>query len=75
MAIVLVLEDAPSHVADAFLHACCRWQVRIVVIPAKLAWRLQPLDTHVFSTLKATVRELDFQMQADNRSSVIVLLE
>ena len=75
MAIVLGLAGAPSHVAYAFMHACCRRQVRSVVIPTKMAWRLQPLDTHVFGTLKATFRELEFQMQAGNRSYVIARVE
>ena len=61
--IVLIVDDAPSHIAEEFLRACRNHDVRLVILPAKMTWSLQPLDTHVFSQLKRKIRELLFAYQ------------
>ena len=61
--IVLIVDDAPSHIAEEFLRACRVHHVRLVILPAKMTWSLQPLDTHVFSQLKRKIRELLFAYQ------------
>ena len=61
--VILVMDACPSHTSDAFLAACSRARVRLVIVPAKMTWCLQPLDTHVFSTLKQRIREREFEDQ------------
>lgn len=73
--IILVLDDAPSHIAEVFLKACARYSVRVVVVPAKMTWCLQPLDTHVFSKLKHRIREYEFALQAATSTARIPPLE
>ena len=54
--VVLLLDVHPSHIHNSiFLHAR-RCGVRIVYIPAKMTWLLQPCDTHVFARLKLALR-------------------
>lgn len=74
-AIILVVDDAPSHIADAFIEACRARCVRLVILPAKMTWCLQPLDTHVFSRLKRRIRELLFEYQERLMSSSVPPLE
>ena len=54
--VVLLLDVHPSHIHNSiFLHAR-RCGIRIVYIPAKMTWLLQPCDTHVFARLKLALR-------------------
>jgi len=50
--ILLVMDAASQHLAaDVVAHAA-RLHIMILVLPARLTWLLQPLDTHVFAPLK-----------------------
>ena len=61
---VLVMDCAPSHLsADVLTHAQ-RLGVQIVIIPARLTWLMQPLDTHVFAQLKRKIRMAEYDWKA-----------
>ena len=54
--IVLVMDDCSIHVSDKVLRECVRLGIAVVIIPSRMTWKLQPLDTHVFAPLKANIR-------------------
>ena len=62
--ICLVLDCAPSHTSEVFLAAAQRLGIRIVFVPAKLTWLLQPLDVRIFSSFKADIRAEEFRTRA-----------
>ena len=49
---VIVLDCAAQHVANDVLAHAARLGLHLLFVPARLTFLLQPLDTHVFSTLK-----------------------
>jgi len=55
---VLFLDALPAHLATPVMDACSRTGILPLVIPAGCTDILQPLDTHIFSSLKARLREL-----------------
>ena len=55
--VVLVLDAARIHYAPAALRACRASGVWLVVVPAKMTWLLQPLDTHAFALYKAWLKQ------------------
>lgn len=62
--ILLVWDCAPTHISAEVLEVAKRLGIRVVLIPCKMTWRLQPLDTHVFSRLKHCMRTLEFAARA-----------
>ena len=52
----LYLDAAPLHLNEAALAEIAAAGFWYVVIPARLTWLLQPLDTHVFSRYKQYLR-------------------
>ena len=50
--IVLVMDTCPAHVDEGVLNAASRRDIRVVYVPPKLTWLLQPLDTHGFARFK-----------------------
>jgi hypothetical protein len=55
--IVMVFDVASQHVTrEVFMHLN-RLGLHTLLIPAGMTWLLQPLDTHVFSTLKRTLHD------------------
>lgn len=55
--IVLFLDAFRAHVSTVVLDAMSETRILPLVIPAGLTDTLQPLDTHVFSSLKNKLRE------------------
>lgn len=55
-AIILILDCCPAHLSRIVLNHAARLHIRLVIIPARLTWLLQPLDTHVFAQLKNDIR-------------------
>ena len=45
---VLLMDCARQHIHRSVFDAAARQGVRLVLIPAKLTWLLQPCDAHVF---------------------------
>ena len=63
-AAVLVMDCCPSHLAADVLGHAQRLGVSIVIIPARLTWLMQPLDTHVFAHLKRKIRNAEYDWKA-----------
>ena len=49
---VLLMDCARQRIHRSVFAAAARQGVRVVLIPAKLTWLLQPRDTHVFQRYK-----------------------
>ena len=55
---VLVLDVARSHISAVIWALAKRLGIRLVYIPARLTWLLQPADTHLFFKFKSALRKL-----------------
>ena len=73
--IILVWDAAGTHLSNDVLLAAKRRGIRVVFIPAKMTWKLQPLDTDVFSTLKNHLRHLEFSARAEAQSMLLQPLQ
>ena len=62
--LVLVMDDSGIHTGDTTLAECIRLRIAVVIIPSRMTWCLQPLDTHVFAILKAAIRGAVFERMA-----------
>jgi hypothetical protein len=62
--VVIVMDSASQHTSDAVLRHTSLISVHLVLVPAGLTWLLQPLDTHVFATLKRVLASLQQQARA-----------
>ena len=49
---VLMFDAAPLHLADEVMHELTSASIWYLVVPARLTWLLQPLDTHGFAKYK-----------------------
>ena len=54
---VLLMDAYRVHVSREIFAACASSALWAVIVPAKMTWLLQPLDTDVFSALKARVQD------------------
>jgi hypothetical protein len=54
--VVVIMDTCSVHVSEAVLKHACRLKIAILLVPARLTWLLQPLDTHVFAQLKQKMR-------------------
>ena len=54
---ILVFDASRVHLSRDIASKMMIAGVRIVVVPAKLTWLLQPLDTHIFANFKNTLRK------------------
>ncbi len=59
--IVIVFDVCRQHVHTDVLRYARRLGLEILLIPAKLTWLLQPLDTHCFAQLKRVIRDLTLE--------------
>ena len=50
--VVLLLDTAPVHLGERFINMAARHKIAVQIIPAKMTWLLQPLDTHAFARFK-----------------------
>ena len=53
---VLILDASKTHITSWVFEQSCRSGIWLVLVPARLTWLLQPLDTHAFQRLKARLR-------------------
>ncbi|EAL17424.1 hypothetical protein CNBM2280 [Cryptococcus deneoformans B-3501A] len=57
---LLIHDGAESHTKVDFLEACWARNIVVILLPAKMSGRFQPLDVDFFNTLKAAYhRQLD----------------
>jgi hypothetical protein len=73
--IILVWDAAGTHLSNDVLLAAKRRGIRVVFIPAKMTWKLQPLDTDVFSSLKNHLRHMEFSARAETPSMLLQPLQ
>ena len=64
---ILLWDALPAHCAPSVLRAAGRAGLWVVIVPAKMAWLLQPLDAHVFSRYKNYPRHRYLQLLCDSR--------
>ena len=70
-AILLVWDCCPVHICQNVLAAAKRLRIGVVIVPGRMTWALQPLDTHVFAVLKNCTRRKIFEAKAkDGRSTL-----
>ena len=63
---ILLWDALPAHCAPMVLRAAARAGLWVVIVPAKLTWLLQPLDTDVFSRYKHYLRQRYLQLLCDS---------
>ena len=54
---ILFLDAVPLHYHISVINACNAWNIWPVVVPARLTWLLQPLDTHFFYKYKVYLKQ------------------
>lgn len=62
--ILLVWDACSAHLCNKVLATARALRIGVVIIPGRMTWALQPLDTHVFAVLKKRIRELEFEEKA-----------
>ena len=63
---ILLWDALPAHCAPVVLRAAARAGLWVAIVPAKLTWLLQPLDTDVFSRYKHYLRHRYLQLLCDS---------
>ena len=75
---ILFLDACRAHLANCVFAACAATGVWPVVVPARMTWLLQPLDTHTFLPYKIRLQQLCHLARvgtADGSLSLAQLLE
>ena len=54
---ILLLDAVRVHIKSNVISACVRACIFPIVVPARMTWLLQPLDTHVFLGFKRHLRK------------------
>ena len=69
--VVLVVDVAKAHFHSSIFAHANRLGLRLVYVPAKLTWLLQPADTHCFSRLKAQLRKRWLELRVDSEDGKV----
>ena len=69
--IVLFLDAARIHCSRKVILACNYHGIRLILLPAKLTWLLQPCDTHLFVNYKRYMRQRWQEMALTMESGVV----
>ena len=69
--IVMVFDVASQHVTRDVLMHLNRLNMHTLLIPAGMTWLLQPLDTHVFSTLKRSLHDLQSRGRGESPLGIL----
>lgn len=69
------MDCARQHLHQSVFTAAKRAGLRIVLIPAKLTWLLQPCDTHVFLRYKKQLRRFYQEERARNRDGRVSVIQ
>ena len=59
--VLLVMDACTVHMCSSVLRKCRQLGIAVVIIPSRMTWLLQPLDTHVFARLKTDIRKRSFE--------------
>ena len=68
---VLIMDVARCHIHESLFGLCKRLGLRVVFVPAKMTWLLQPLDTHGFAKLKHCIRRRWHAQQLQSASGEV----
>lgn len=71
VAILLVWDCCPVHLCEKVLQTARRLRLGVVIVPGRMTWALQPLDTHVFAVLKNNIRAKIFEAKAKEVRSAL----
>ena len=71
--IILVLDVARCHIHATIFQLASRLGVRLLHVPAKLTWLLQPADTHVFAQFKRQLRARWLQLRVASDTGEVSL--
>ena len=65
---LLLFDAAPQHLGPAVWRACSAVRIWPLLVPAKLTWLLQVLDTHVFAAYKVFLQKAyqETRVRTDN---------
>lgn len=55
---ILLFDACRSHLCHCVFNACAAAHIWPIVVPAKMTWLLQPLDTHAFLPYKIRLQQL-----------------
>jgi hypothetical protein len=69
--LVLLVDMAKCHIHSTIFAEAAKLGVRVMYVPAKLTWLLQPADTHLFSMLKRRVKLRWLQMRVASKDGKI----
>lgn len=69
--VILVVDVAKSHYHRTIFAYANRLGLRLVYVPAKLTWLLQPADTHCFSRFKAKLRKRWLELRVESEDGKI----
>ena len=70
---ILLLDAVPLHTAKNVLSACSRYRIWPIIVPAKLTWLVQPLDTSAFHLYKAFLKRAYHRARASSPSGDVSL--
>jgi hypothetical protein len=73
--IILVLDVAKCHYHSSIFTLATRKGIRLLYVPAKLTWLLQPADTHAFSRLKQRLRKAWLSLCVGNATGAVGRVE
>lgn len=55
--IIFILDAARIHIKPDLIKLFRYYNINVVIVPARMTWLLQPLDTHAFASFKLSLRE------------------
>ena len=69
--IILVLDVASCHRHSSIYALATRLGIRVLFVPAKLTYLLQPADTHLFRKLKALLKKRWTELQVESEAGTV----
>ena len=72
---IIIWDAAKQHTTPVVFTSARRLGLWPIIVPAKLTWLLQPLDTHVFSRFKRRLEEIHQATHVQSPSGVVAFPE
>ena len=69
--VILILDVAKCHYHQSISVLATSKGIRLLYVPGKLTWLLQPADTHCFSRLKALLRKKWVELRSQSSTGMI----
>ena len=69
--VILILDVARCHYHQTISVLATSKGIRLLYVPGKLTWLLQPADTHCFSRLKALLRKKWVELRSQSSTGMI----